>query len=285
MLTRARRLLPLPLRRVASRLLHGESPLLSSIILNWNRRALLETTVNSYLATVSVPYELFIIDNGSSDGSHSFISDVCAGHSNRHPVLLNENLGGEALNPVMARARGPFIHVSENDVEFLPGWDTELLSKFEAFPNLGQLSPFSPVPRADEGEVWIEKPAERLERNGATVMVAEGNVTTNCIVRREVWESGVRWRNIESSTFRFPDDGNYSVDVKAAGFMVAWNDVYTVVNWGCHVDEYVANLGYYIQNYADKPWLGIEGFAARLSDHGYILSQDETGRYSIAKNA
>jgi glycosyltransferase involved in cell wall biosynthesis len=277
-------MLPLPVRRLAARLVWGESPLLSTIILNWNRRELLETTVNSYLATVTVPHELFIVDNASTDGSQDFIRATCEGNGNRHAILLETNEGGEALNPVIERARGRFIQVSENDIEYLPGWDTELLRKFEAFPELGQISPFSPVPRTDEGEIWVEKPAEPLTRDGVTVMVAEGNVGTSCIIRREVWESGVRWRNIDGEMFRFPDDGNYSRDVKAAGFMVAWNDSYTVVNWGCHIDEFVANLDYYLQNYADKYWMRIEGFAKRLEDHGYQLVQDDRGRYSIVSS-
>jgi glycosyltransferase involved in cell wall biosynthesis len=276
-----RRKLPASLRRPLARL--ARRPILSSIILNWNRRVLLETTVESYLASVSVPFELTIIDNGSHDDSREFIERICSKNKSCHAVLLTENLGGEALNLAMATARGQFIHISENDIEYLPGWDKELLRKLRAFPELGQISPFSPAPRSEEGEVWVEKPSTPLSRDGVSILVADENVTTNCIIRREVWDKGVRWHNIESSVFRFPDDGWFSRDVKALGYLVAWNDVYTVVNWGCHIDEYIANLDYYVQNYADKPWLGIDGFAQRLADHGYLLTTDESGRYLIVK--
>lgn len=282
-LSSIRRKLPESIRRPLARMVLGKPPTLSTIVLNWNRRALLETTVSSYLATVSVPHELIIVDNGSTDDSPEYVKSICAGQRHCHPMLLSENCGGEALNLAMDRARGRFIQISENDIEYLPGWDRELLRKFDSFPELGQISPFSPVPLSEEGEVWVEKPATPIVRDGVSILVAEENVGTSCIIRREVWDGGVRWHNIESSVFRFPDDGWFSRDVKALGYLVAWNDVYTVVNWGCNIDEYVANLDYYIQNYADKPWLGIDGFAQRLADHGYLLTTDKSGCYVIEK--
>ena len=42
---------------------------ISTIVLNWNRQALLEQTLRSYAATVVGPCELMVIDNASSDGS------------------------------------------------------------------------------------------------------------------------------------------------------------------------------------------------------------------------
>ena len=37
-------------------------------------------------------------------------------------VYLDENIGGEAFNVVIPLTRGDFIHLSENDQIFLPGW-------------------------------------------------------------------------------------------------------------------------------------------------------------------
>ena len=46
---------------------------ISTIVLNWNRQALLEQTLRSYAATVVGPCELMVIDNASSDGSREVI--------------------------------------------------------------------------------------------------------------------------------------------------------------------------------------------------------------------
>ena len=42
-----------------------KSPKISTILLSHNRKYLLKKTVESYLKTVSVPFELIIVDNGS----------------------------------------------------------------------------------------------------------------------------------------------------------------------------------------------------------------------------
>jgi len=280
-----RRLLPLSVRRGLRGLTDWHRPVLSTIVLNWNRSHLLELTLTSYVTTVSIPYELFVVDNGSTDSSPDLIRRFCAAGRNRHAVLLRENRGGEALNPLMERCRGRFIHISENDIEYLPGWDRDLLSKFMEFPELGQISPFAAIPEVEKGEVWAEKPAYALERRGRAIQVAVGNVGTSCVIRRDVRDRGVRWRNIESSVFRFPDDAHFSSAVKELGYLVAWNDSYVVFHWGCNVEEYRRNLPYYIQNYADKPWHGVEGFARRLREHGYLLVQRETGEYEIVDAA
>lgn len=285
MRTLLRRLLPLTIRRGLRGLTDWRHPVLSTIILNWNRSHLLERTLTSYVSTVSVPNELFVVDNGSTDGSADLIRRFCTGVRNRHAVLLPENRGGEGLNLLMERSRGRFIHVSENDIEYLRGWDRELLSKFKAFPELGQISPFAASPEVDKGEVWAEKPAHTIKRHGRAIQVAVGNVGTSCIIRRDIRDRGVRWRNIESSVFRFPDDAHFSSEVKEMGYLVAWNDSYVVFHWGCNVEEYRRNLPYYIQNYADKPWHGVEGFARRLREHGYMLVQGETGEYEIVDAA
>src|ERR1035437_1487076 len=117
-------------------------PVLSSVVLNWNRSHLLKLTLESFLDTVSVPFELTIVDNASTDDSRDVIANFLAKHPKHRFVGLKNNLGGQALNSGFRYATGLFHHVSENDIEYRPGWDTELLGKFDAFPDLGQLSPF-----------------------------------------------------------------------------------------------------------------------------------------------
>ncbi len=123
---------------------------LSTVLLNWNRADLLARTVESYLATVSVPYELIIVDNASTDESPRLITAACEGRDNHQAILFPDNRGGEAINAGIERCRGRYVHVSENDMEYLPGWDRTLLAKLQAFPGLGQISPLAPVPQAKE---------------------------------------------------------------------------------------------------------------------------------------
>jgi GT2 family glycosyltransferase len=50
--------------------------MISTIILNWNRVALLKQTVESYLRTVRGDFERFIADNASSDDSHDYLRQL-----------------------------------------------------------------------------------------------------------------------------------------------------------------------------------------------------------------
>src|SRR5687767_9846779 len=102
---------------------------------------LISTTVESYLAVTTLPYELTIVDNGSTDGSRDVIQEICRRQPTVKAVLLDGNLGGEAINFGFESPRGRYLHVSENDLEYLPGWDADLMEKFRLFPELGQLSP------------------------------------------------------------------------------------------------------------------------------------------------
>jgi glycosyltransferase involved in cell wall biosynthesis len=257
---------------------------LSTVLLNWNRVDLLRNTIRSLFQTVSVAFELIVVDNASTDESIELIRDLRESGQVRHALLLGENLGGEALNLGIAKARGRYIHVSENDIEYLPGWDAELLSKFAAFSRLGQLSPFSPSYQVERGEIWVDKPASPLVRAGRTIYLAHENIGSTCMFPRDIWERGVRWKTYGSGSVRFPADGHFSADVKSLGYQVAWNDRYVAINWGHNIEEMTRRLPYYLANYRAKDWFGLEGFRARLEVNGYELIEDG-GTYRIVKRS
>lgn len=73
-------------------------PLISTVLLNWNRADLLQRTLTSYLDTIACPFELFVVDNGSTDGSPAVIKDFCDAVPEIHSIFLATNCGGEALN-------------------------------------------------------------------------------------------------------------------------------------------------------------------------------------------
>jgi len=160
------------LKRLEQLLQISRRPLISTVVLNRNRVRLLRLTVESYLATVQVPYELIIVDSASSDESRQFIETICRKDRRHSTILLDENIGGgEAINLGLRSARGRYLHISENDIQYLAGWDRELLSKFDTFPELGQLSPMSPDP--PEGEVAWRRPASSITRGNSTIWLVE----------------------------------------------------------------------------------------------------------------
>ena len=77
--------------------------------------------------------------------------------------------------------------------------------------------------------------------------------------------AGLRVATLEHGPLRFPADGKLSLDIKAAGYWCAWSDRYYVRNVGHEVVEFEADPVYYRENYANKPWLGIEGWERRVA--------------------
>lgn len=241
-------------------------PEISTVLLNWNRKYLLKKTIFSYLETISVPFELIIIDNGSTDGSQEFIKNFCENKSNCDSIILPSNKGGKALNLGLKRSKSKYLHVSENDFTYKIGWDKKMLKTFKKFPELGQLSLFAPFKNQN---------IIKMEKEDCVIYVTNKNVGTSSMFRREIWDQGVRWGNV-GTEYKFPNDSAFSQAVKCAGYLVAWTDKTLVINHGHQIDEYRNNLSYYIENYKSKPWLGIQGFKTRLQKVGYKLVETDS---------
>lgn len=240
-------------------------PAISTVILNWNRSHLLAETLRTYAETVSVPHELYIVDNASSDDSRKIIRAFAEKHPVKAIIELEENLGGEALNRVIPKMMGQFIHISENDQHYLPGWCEKIIKSFAAFPKLGQLCLYGPVPT--EAEAWVEKPVEQRTRNGEIVFHALTNVVTSSIIRRGLFVRGLTIHNVPSaSDVRLPDDARLTRDIAALGYWSAYCDRYYVKNLGHDAKELRENYDYYRASYAAKGHIGVRDLDARLAD-------------------
>lgn len=160
-----------------------------------------------------------------------------------------------------------------------------MLSKFDAFPELGQLSVFGTEPEWEKGEIWGRHGGMQTVKNGKMIYVADANVATSCIIRREIWDKGLKWRTrtIIREDIRFPRDYEFSMNVKKMGYVVAWNDRNVVFNWGHNIQEFVRDPDYYIANREAKPRRGgLEDFRKTLRCYGYDIIQ-ENGKNRIVK--
>jgi GT2 family glycosyltransferase len=143
--------------------------ILHSVIVSYQRLELLRRTVESYLETVSVPYTLWAVDNGSSDE----VLDYLAYETNLHLLPLGENrYPGFACNRGFERVDSDevtHLHRSDSDMEYLPGWCEAALERFDAATAIVGL-------RTDEEELHTE-----LNTGGTAV------------IRRDVWDEGLRY--------------------------------------------------------------------------------------------
>jgi GT2 family glycosyltransferase len=94
---------------------------LSGIIVNWNTRELVLASVGSlYRATEGLSIEIFVVDNGSSDGS---VEAVREAFPHVFVIEKEKNLGfARANNEALQQARGEYVLLVNTDVRL--GKDT-----------------------------------------------------------------------------------------------------------------------------------------------------------------
>lgn len=153
---------------------------LLTVVVSYNRPDLLARTLASYRETVTLEHQLVIVDNASGDETRSLLRKqrppaalVILLNENRYPAFA-ANLGWEFATKREGRTKYTLLHRSDNDVEYKPGWCEEVVARFEEDERLGQL--------------------------GLRTLAEEGPhaaVGGNCVIRRELWDAGVR----------YPEDG------------------------------------------------------------------------------
>jgi len=103
----------------------------SVIVVNWNRRALLQAALASLARPQGLSFEVIVVDNASTDGSPEWLATT------RFPFPLRlirntENRGFcAANNQGIDSARGEFVALLNNDAEADPSWLSHLASAFD----------------------------------------------------------------------------------------------------------------------------------------------------------
>lgn len=227
---------------------------LHTVFITYNRLELTKRAISSYLETVTVPHYIWIFDNASTDGTQEWLlkewnytmSGFSCAPENRYPGFAT-NYGWGRME-----AGTTHLHRADNDFEFLPGWCEEVERRFARNPRLGQLG----------------------LRTDAEDEYAKHNTGGNCVIRREVWDQGVRYDETPWPEIRekygdgYSEDSFFSQAVKAKGW-----------EWARVKKPCIRNLAsgdwhdpYYVESY------GIRGIRPRRDDP--TVPNDWTGGYS-----
>lgn len=167
-----------------------------TVLVSQDRPDLLWRTVKTYTQTKDEGCELLIMDNASGretlvllDRIHEMgLARVILRRTNPYP--------GSATNEGWSHAPpdAAYLHRSDNDIEYLSGWPEVVRRMFWAHPDWGQLSL-----RTDEEELFQDA------------------VGGNNVIRRAVWEQGVRYT--EEPWRKVPwEDGDFNQRVRAEGW-------------------------------------------------------------------
>jgi glycosyltransferase involved in cell wall biosynthesis len=171
--------------------------IIHTVFVTYNRLHLTRQAVESFLDTVSVPYSYIVVDNASEDGTQDWLAEQ------KHPALLlarnfypgyATNRGWEAEHPKNAT----HLHRADNDFAFLPGWCEHVEARFAEHRAVGQVGL-----RTAEQEAF-----------------AMFNVGGNNIIRRELWDQGLRYDERPWSEYEpgFSEDSYFTPAVKALGY-------------------------------------------------------------------
>jgi GT2 family glycosyltransferase len=134
----------------------GITPKLSIVIVNFNKAHLTLKSVKSVLAaSVSVPFEIIVVDNGSNGSEHEILK---AADGPFRLLRQEQNLFfGEGSNLGTEAARGEFVLFLNNDAFLLPGAVELLMEAFAENEDCGATGPvfYYPDGRLQEAGAFV----------------------------------------------------------------------------------------------------------------------------------
>jgi glycosyltransferase involved in cell wall biosynthesis len=205
---------------------------LHTTMISYQRLEATQRSIASYLEKVSVPFTLTVVDNGSSQRVREWLQNeydygLLLLEKNRYPGFAC-NRGWE-----QAPADATHFHRADNDFIYRDGWCEEVAARFSENPKLGQLGLLT-----DEQEAW-----------------APSNVGGNCVIRRELWEKGLRynetpWPDLPAG---WSEDSYMSPAVEEMGY--EWDRVEQICIDGITTPD--PKDRYYLKTYHDRRILSI----------------------------
>jgi len=103
------------------------SVIIASYIPNEMRAHMFRRSLDSLLKTTAhLPVEIIVTDNGGSEYADGKVNTYIKNRENMH--------FGFARNQAVACAKGNYICMADNDIEYLPGWLDQCLEVFKQYP-------------------------------------------------------------------------------------------------------------------------------------------------------
>lgn len=204
----------------------------SVVIVNWNRRELLEACLRSLTRDQGVEFEVIVVDNGSTDGSVELVRAWQSGPLLVRLIENHDNRGFcEANNQGIAAARGEFIALLNNDAEAEPLWLARLLAAFGE-PGIGMAASKILVwrPPGAAGPAMIDKVGHLIYPDGQNRGRGTGELDTGQYDRVEetLWPDGCACMyrramldeigGFDEDLFAYGDDADLGLRARIAGW-------------------------------------------------------------------
>lgn len=94
------------------------------VVVNWNRKALLDVCLASLAKQTHPNFEVVVVDNGSDDGSAELVKEVAQSYPVPLRLISNPDNRGfcAANNQGIAASQSEVVALLNNDAEAAPGW-------------------------------------------------------------------------------------------------------------------------------------------------------------------
>jgi GT2 family glycosyltransferase len=203
-------------------------PLVSIVVVCFNNLDLTRQCLTSVLERTDWPnFELWVVDNGSTDGTPDFLQQLAVADSRVKLILNQENRGfAAANNQALRQAQGEFLVLLNNDTVVPRTWLSRLVAHLVAQPQWGLVGPVTnwigneaqiPVGYRSLEEMlpWAERYMQENEGKWFPINV----LAMYCVaMRREVF-ARVGGLDERFSVGMFEDD-DYALRVRQAGWEV-----------------------------------------------------------------
>lgn len=118
----------------------------SAVILSFNSARYLEGCLEALIAALGShddADEIFVVENGSTDGSVEILRRMEAAHPDLvHGIYNAENLGTTvSRNQALRRATGRYVLILDSDATVAPGMLEPLMARLDADPEIGLVAP------------------------------------------------------------------------------------------------------------------------------------------------
>lgn len=281
--------------------LAARAPETSIVIPVWNEVEYTRQCVESIFACTRSPFELILVDNGSTDGTPDYLAELRArrdpgGHCLGVRVIGNpENLGfGLACNQGMAAALGRYVVILNNDTVVTEGWLERMQSAAERDSRIGVVGPRSNfvvgpqmienVPYAPDDMAGMRRFAAELAetRRGQGFPTARA-IGLCLLIKRSVIDC-VGGFDPRFGIGNFEDD-DFSIRVLLAGFVIWIADDVFIHHYGSRTfsAQRIDYRGLMRGNLARllAKWLGADQAATAASRGGQGYSLEEILRGNV----
>jgi len=147
-------------------------------LITWNRLELTKKCISSLLEYTDYPFHLSVVDNGSTDGTRDYLSDLFEKGMINRILFFDKNVGvSPASNSIWDLSSADYFLKIDNDIEFCrKGWLSEMIRIVDRNQEIGVLA-FSFFAQLHD----VLFPLGELS-GGDIVQVPTGNLGGACIL-------------------------------------------------------------------------------------------------------